>query len=72
MNESGLPILAIDIPSVLDCDTGEPLGVCVKASHTATFVASKLGFSNPCSKTITGEVHVLDIGIPPELLAEYR
>jgi NAD(P)H-hydrate epimerase len=71
MNASMNPILSIDIPSGLDCDTGEPLGVCVRATHTATFVAPKLGFTNPASKHFTGEVHVLDIGIPRALLAEY-
>ncbi len=67
----GVSVLSIDIPSGLDCDTGEPLGVRVKATHTATFVAPKLGFKNPNSKQYTGKVHVLDIGIPQQLLAEY-
>jgi NAD(P)H-hydrate epimerase len=69
MNESKMPILAIDVPSGLDCDTGEPLGdACVRATKTATFVAEKAGFANPNSKQYTGDVIVADIGAPPEIV----
>ena len=47
MNASGAKVLAVDIPSGLDCDTGKPLGPCVRADHTVTFVAPKAGFANP-------------------------
>ena len=66
------PTLAVDIPSGLDCDTGEPLGPTIRATHTATFVAPKRGFLNPASSEWTGEVHVIDIGAPPVLVEEYR
>jgi NAD(P)H-hydrate epimerase len=72
VNGAGNPVLAIDIPSGLDCDTGEPLGPCVRATHTATFVAPKKGFRNPNSRAWTGEVHVIDIGAPRVLVDEYR
>ena len=72
VNESGKSVFAVDIPSGLDCDTGEPLGPCVKATHTATFVAPKRGFLNPNSKAWTGEVHVIDIGAPRVRVDEYR
>jgi NAD(P)H-hydrate epimerase len=72
MNASNCPVLAIDIPSGLDCDTGEPLGPTVRATHTATFVAPKHGFLNPKSREWTGEVHVIDIGAPRVLVEEYR
>jgi NAD(P)H-hydrate epimerase len=72
INACGCPILAIDIPSGLDCDTGEPLGPTIRATHTATFVAPKRGFLNPRAKEWTGEVHVIDIGAPKKLLDEYR
>jgi NAD(P)H-hydrate epimerase len=72
VNASGKPVLAIDIPSGLDCDTGEPLGACVKAAYTATFVAPKRGFLSPISQNWTGEVHVIDIGAPRVLVDEYR
>lgn len=72
LQEKGLPVLAIDIPSGLDCDTGEPLGPTIRATHTATFVAPKLGFKNPNAKAFTGEVHVIDIGAPRVLVESYR
>jgi NAD(P)H-hydrate epimerase len=72
VNSSPNPILAIDIPSGLDCDTGEPLGPTIRAKHTATFVAHKRGFLNPESKKWTGDIHVIDIGAPRVLVDEYR
>ncbi|MBX3397877.1 MAG: NAD(P)H-hydrate epimerase [Gemmataceae bacterium] len=72
INASGLPVFAVDIPSGLDCDTGEPLGPTVRANHTATFVAPKLGFMNHQAREWTGEVHVVDIGAPRKLIDEYR
>jgi NAD(P)H-hydrate epimerase len=72
VNSSGKPVLAVDIPSGLDCDTGEPLGPTVQAAHTATFVAHKKGFLNPASREWTGAVHVIDIGAPRVLIDEYR
>jgi NAD(P)H-hydrate epimerase len=72
VNASGRPVLAVDIPSGLDCDTGEPLGPTIKATHTATFVAPKKGFLNPNAKRWLGEVHVIDIGAPMKLVDEYR
>lgn len=67
MNESGKPIMAVDLPSGLDADTGEPLGITVNAQRTVTFVAIKKGFLNPHSKQFTGEVHVAHIGVPRKL-----
>ncbi len=68
LNGSNKPILAIDLPSGLDCDTGLPLGPCVRATRTVTFVADKAGFANPASREFTGEITVADIGVPPELI----
>src|ERR687885_523314 len=45
LNRSGKPVLALDLPSGLDSDTGQPQGVAVRAKATATFVAPKLGFA---------------------------
>ena len=41
-NRSGLPVLAIDVPSGLDCDTGQPLGDAVRARVTVTMAVNKL------------------------------
>jgi NAD(P)H-hydrate epimerase len=67
--DSENPVLAIDVPSGLDCDTGEPLGpAVVVADRTITFVAPKTGFRNPNAAKYLGEVSVGDIGCPRELI----
>jgi NAD(P)H-hydrate epimerase len=71
INRLGVRVLAVDIPSGLDCDTGEPLGIAVRADHTATFVAPKAGFRNPAARPWLGQVHVLDIGAPRALVAGF-
>jgi NAD(P)H-hydrate epimerase len=63
-------ILAIDIPSGLDCDFGRPLGPCIRANRTVTFVAPKVGFENPEAKEFTGKVIVAHIGCPREAIDE--
>jgi NAD(P)H-hydrate epimerase len=67
INDSGRKVFAVDLPSGLDCDTGQPLGCCVRANHTATFVARKPGFNVPGAEQWTGAVHVVDIGVPRTL-----
>jgi NAD(P)H-hydrate epimerase len=62
----------VDLPSGLDCDTGLPLGPTVRATHTATFVAPKVGFRNPAAIPYLGTVTVVDIGAPKKLVDEYR
>lgn len=64
INQMNTTVLAIDIPSGLDCDSGEPLGCAIKATHTVTFVGMKQGFICPAAKQYVGHVHVVDIGIP--------
>mmetsp|Transcript_6067 Transcript_6067/g.9819 ORF Transcript_6067/g.9819 Transcript_6067/m.9819 type:complete len:237 (-) Transcript_6067:8-718(-) len=64
LNASKAPIIAVDIPSGLDCDTGLPLGASVKACKTVTFVARKIGFDQPGAEDYTGKVVVVSIGCP--------
>ena len=63
INNAKKPIIAIDIPTGLDCDTGKPLPIAIVATDTVTFVAIKDGFLNQKAKQITGTVHVVSIGI---------
>ncbi len=72
MNRSGKPILALDLPSGLDADSGRPLGPAVRAAATVTFVARKRGFDAPEAAPYTGAVFVVDVGLPGKLLREYR
>src|SRR4051812_36330054 len=41
INKQRAPVLSVDVPSGLDCNTGYPLGECVRARATVTFVAEK-------------------------------
>jgi NAD(P)H-hydrate epimerase len=59
-------IVAVDIPSGLDCDTGLALCTAIKAAITVTFAAAKKGFINPASTEYTGEVYIASIGIEPQ------
>lgn len=60
----GAPVLAVDIPSGLCADSGQPLGVAVRAEGTVTFVAPKVGFAQAAD--YVGEVEVVSIGCPAE------
>ncbi len=68
LNSAPAPKLAIDLPSGLDCDTGEAAAHTIRAAHTCTFVAPKPGFFAPGAAAYTGQVHVLDIGAPRSLV----
>jgi NAD(P)H-hydrate epimerase len=70
INAAGAPVLAVDIPSGLDCDTGRPMGATVRAQHTATVGALKKGFPEAGAAAWLGQVHVIDMGAPRRLLAE--
>lgn len=71
-NGSGVPILAVDIASGLDADTGEAMGVAIKAVETVTFTCAKHGHQRGRGPTFSGELTVADIGIPRALLDELR
>jgi NAD(P)H-hydrate epimerase len=62
--------LAVDLPSGLDCDTGFVARHTFRADHTCTFVAAKQGFFAPRAGSVTGTVHVVDIGVPRKLVSE--
>ena len=70
MNNSGIRILAVDMPSGLDCDTGVAAKHTIRAAHTCTFVAAKPGFLIPGAEKYIGELHVLDIGAPRRLIEQ--
>jgi NAD(P)H-hydrate epimerase len=62
------PVVAVDIPSGLDANTGKPLGAAVEASATVTMALPKSGFKSAEARRHLGELIVADIGFPPELL----
>lgn len=68
INDAETLVFAVDVPSGLDCDTGVPGSATVRAHHTITFVAAKVGFLRPEAKDCVGRMHVVDIGCPAEII----
>ena len=64
----GIRVVALDLPSGLDCDTGAASGPVLRADLTVTFAAPKLGFAAEAARTLVGEVKVVSIGTPREWL----
>jgi len=64
----GAMVVAIDVPSGLDCQTGAAAAATVVADLTVTFVAVKQGFCCATAQPYLGRVEVVDIGVPRELV----
>jgi len=69
MNQGGCPIIAVDVPSGLDADTGKVEGACVKATLTVTFALPKFGLMVYPGAEYVGELVVADIGMPRQVMA---
>ena len=69
LNQEKKEVVSVDIPSGLDADTGEILGVCVRASVTVTMGLPKKGFYEREGPSVTGRIVVADIGFPQELIS---
>jgi NAD(P)H-hydrate epimerase len=66
VNESKIPILAVDIPSGLNCETGETFGAAIQAAITLTVSAPKIGMLAQSSWPFVGRLEVLDdVGLIP-------
>ena len=63
-------ILAIDIPSGLDANTGQVLGECLKADLTATFIGNKLGLMTGKGPHYCGTIVFDDLGVPDNVFSE--
>lgn len=69
LNASGLPVLAVDIPSGLCADTGQVLGVAVRAALTVTLIGLKLGLFTGQSADYVGELQFADLQADADLVA---
>jgi len=64
MNESLIPIVSVDMPSGLACDTGNVHGACVVADVTATMAELKRGLVLPPGRELCGDISIIDISAP--------
>ncbi len=64
VNSLSKPVFSIDIASGLNSDTGKVMGVAIKSYATATFAFAKIGHIIHPGKELTGELEIIDIGIP--------
>jgi NAD(P)H-hydrate epimerase len=72
VNSSGQPVVSVDVPSGLDCDTGIAAGPCIRARATASLGLLKRGLVFFPGREYTGDVHVVDIGVPPECVEQEK
>lgn len=70
--QQGRKVVAVDVPSGLDCDTGRAADPTIRADLTVTFVAAKTGLLSDQAKAYADRVVVASIGAPPELIAKVR
>src|SRR5213594_1151525 len=68
VNTSGIPIVAIDLPSGLSADSPEPIGPSIEAGLTVTLAAPKLPLVLPPAEARAGDVVIADIGIPGDVI----
>lgn len=70
INDAGVPIVAIDLPSGMSADTPDLIGDCIEATVTITLGAPKLPLVLPPAETKAGEVVIADIGIPADVIEQ--
>ena len=64
MNNSGKPVIALDIPSGIHGDTGQALGIACRCDNTVTFALPKYGLMMDNAVDYVGNLSIIDIGIP--------
>lgn len=69
-NDHPAPVLAIDVPSGLNADTGEVGSPCIRADRTITLALAKSGLASAPAEII-GELWLADIGVPPQIYARF-
>jgi hydroxyethylthiazole kinase-like uncharacterized protein yjeF len=69
INNLDAPVLALDLPSGLDADTGRVLGCAIEADHTITFIALKPGLLTLDGPDHCGMLHVADLGLTDAVAA---
>ncbi len=70
-NESGIPILALDLPSGMNATTGETYDPCIKATATLTLALPKTGFLAPSTPQYVGDLYLADISVPRKIYERF-
>ena len=70
VNASGIPIVAIDLPSGMSADTPRLIGDCIDATMTVTLATPKLPLVLPPAEAHAGDIVIADIGIPTEVVEQ--
>jgi NAD(P)H-hydrate epimerase len=71
VNASPAPVFSLDIPSGIAADTGVILGEAIRAEHTVTFGLAKPGLFLEPGRSMRGQLHVVDIGIPAQVRRKF-
>lgn len=69
LNASGRPVLAVDLPSGLNADTGQPMGAAVQATLTVSFIAMKRGLWLARGPEFSGELQLDELEVPADVVA---
>ena len=72
INGAGAPVLALDVPSGLEADTGRVMGCAVRATDTVTFIALKPGLLTLQGPDLCGRIHVAPLGLDAPALTPAR
>jgi hydroxyethylthiazole kinase-like uncharacterized protein yjeF len=67
INASGIPVMSLDIPSGLHADTGQIMGVAIRAEVTVTFIGLKQGLFTGTGPALAGKLFYSDLDVPPEI-----
>ena len=70
MNAAGVPILALDVPSGLDADTGAVMGAAVRANATIAFIGLKIGLYTGAGRAQAGDIYFESLDVPPSIYAD--
>ncbi len=71
MNDSGIPIFSLDVPSGIDADTGSKHGCAIHAEQTITFLAPKQGLYTSFGPACSGEINIADLGVSQKLFENF-
>lgn len=72
MNQTGCAVIAVDVPSGIDSDTGNVCGICIRAYKTVTFGLPKIGLMTFPGAEYVGELVIGDIGIPDKVVQDEK